>query len=219
MLLYLARHAQTASSAFDSFNGQSELPLTPHGRDQATRLGQRLFSVAFSAVYRSPLGRTGETAALVAPNQPALIVPGLIEIDYGEWEGLSPKEAESKFPARFHAWLADPERVGPPGGETARQVADRALHALEFIRARHEEGAGGETAPGPALAISHKATLRVLACALLGASLAGYRTRVAQDECALNLVELRQGKPPFVRLWNDTSHLGPDPGANTRGGK
>ena len=219
MLLYLARHAQTASSAVDSFNGQRELPITAHGREQATRLGQRLFGVAFSAVYRSPLGRTGETAALVVPDQPALIVPGLIEIDYGEWEGLSPKEVEARYPARYLAWVAEPERVGPPGGETAQRVADRAMAALEYIRARHEEGAGGELPPGPAIAFSHKATLRVLACALSGAPLAGYRRAFAQDECALNLIELRRGKAPFIRLWNDTSHLGPDPGATTRGGK
>ena len=219
MLLYLARHAQTASSAVDSFNGQRELPLTEGGRDQATRLGQRLFGVAFSAAYRSPLGRTGETASLAVPNLPALIVPGLIEIDYGEWEGLGPKEVEARYPARYRSWVAEPQNVGPPGGETVQRVADRALAALEFIRARHEEGAAGETAPGPAIAFSHKATLRVLACALTGAPLSGYRRVFAQDECALNLVELRKGKAPFIRLWNDTSHLGPDPASTTRGGK
>ena len=219
MLLYLARHAQTASSAVDSFNGQRELPLTDHGREQATKLGARLFGVAFSAVYRSPLGRTGETAALVVPDQKALIVPGLIEIDYGEWEGLGPKEVELRYPARYTAWVGAPDQVGPPGGETAQRVADRAMAALEYIRARHEEGAAGEVAPGPAIAFSHKATLRVLACALAGAPLSSYRRAFAQDECALNLVELRRGKAPFIRLWNDTAHLGSDPGATTRGGK
>ena len=58
MLLYLIRHAQTASSAVDSFNGQRELPLTDHGREQARKLGARLSSVKVAAVYRSPLGRT-----------------------------------------------------------------------------------------------------------------------------------------------------------------
>lgn len=244
MLLYLARHAQTSSSAVDSFNGQRELELTPQGREQALSLGARLAAVRFSAVYRSPLARTAETASLVVPNTRSIVVPGLIEIDYGEWEGLTPQEAESSYPARFAAWVADPAEVGPPGGETAAQIAARALEALEWIRRRHEEGdsspapgslgraawlevqsmqEGGEPAwfkepleEGPALAICHKATLRVLACALSGAPLGNYRTRFAQDECALNLVELRKGKPPFIRLWNDTSHLTADPGAAVR---
>lgn len=213
MLLYLARHAQTASSAVDSFNGQRELPLTLHGREQARLLGVRLSGVRFAAVYRSPLGRTGETAALVAPGIPAVVVHGLIEIGYGGWEGLSPEAARKLDPQRYDAWVADPTAVGPPGGETAVQVAERALAALEEIRARHEG------AREPVLAISHKATLRVLGAALTGAPIARYRSRWPQDECALNVVELRAGKEPFLRLWNDTSHLGPDPAASTRGGK
>ena len=89
MLLYLIRHAQTASSAIDSFNGQRELPLTPEGRAQAAALGKRLADVKFAAVYRSPLDRTRETAALVAPSFASRLItlPGLIEINYGDWEG------------------------------------------------------------------------------------------------------------------------------------
>jgi len=213
MLLYLARHAQTASSAVDSFNGQRELPLTDHGREQARKLGQRLGGVRWAAVYRSPLGRTAETAALVAPGIEATIVRGLIEIDYGGWEGLSPEQARALNPGRYKAWVADPAATSPTGGETAAQVAERALAALEEIRSRHEDS------PLPVLAVSHKATLRILGAALTGAPISKYRTRWSQDECALNLVELRAGKEPFVRLWNDTAHLGPDPGAITRGGK
>jgi broad specificity phosphatase PhoE len=213
MLLYLIRHAQTASSAVDSFNGQRELPLTEHGREQASLLGVRLAGVDWAAVYRSPLGRTAETAQLVAPEHPARILPGLVEINYGGWEGLSESQARSLDPARFEAWRNDPTTTAPPGGETAAQVAERALAALEQIRAAHEGGGR------PVLAVSHKATLRIVGAALTGAPVASYRTRWPQDECALNLVELRAGKPPFLRLWNDTAHLGPDPGRNTRGGK
>jgi broad specificity phosphatase PhoE len=213
MLLYLIRHAQTESSAVDSFNGQRELPLTALGREQAGKLGARLAKVRWAAVYRSPLGRTAETAALVAPGFDAQVAPGLTEIDYGEWEGLSPAQAKERDPLRYAAWVADPTTTGPPGGETAAQIAARALAAVEEIRARHE------TATGPVLAVSHKATLRILGAALTGAPIASYRTRWSQDECALNVVELRAGKEPFLRLWNDTAHLGPDPAATTRAGK
>jgi broad specificity phosphatase PhoE len=213
MLLYLARHAQTASSAVDSFNGRGELPLTERGREQARKLGERLAAVRFAAVYRSPLQRTAETVALAVPGHQAEVLSGLTEIDYGRWEGLSPDEARGRDPQRYAAWVADPAITSPPDGETAAQVAERALAALEQIRSRHD------TAAQPVLAVSHKATLRILAAALTGAPLAKYRLRWSQDECALNLVELRAGKEPFLRLWNDTAHLGPDPGATTRGGK
>ena len=213
MLLYLARHAQTASSAVDSFNGRGELPLTERGRDQARRLGVRLAGVRFAAVYRSPLGRTAETAALVVPRMKAEALPDLSEIDYGRWEGLSADQVRALDPERYAAWVDDPSTVSPPGGETATQVAQRALAALEKIRSRHEGSAD------PVLAVSHKATLRILGAALTGGPIGKYRTRWPQDECALNLVELRAGKEPFLRLWNDTSHLGPDPAATTRPGK
>jgi broad specificity phosphatase PhoE len=212
MLLYLVRHAQTASSAVDSFNGQRELPLTEHGKEQAAKLGARLRGIDWGAVYRSPLGRTRETAALVAPGREARILPGLIEINYGGWEGLSSANARALDPARFEAWEQDPEKMSPPGGETSAQVAARALAALESIRVEH--GSSSK----PVLAVSHKATLRILGAALTGAPVAKYRTRWSQDECALNLVELREGKDPFLRLWNDTSHLGSDPGSTTRSG-
>jgi len=211
MLLYLSRHAQTASSAIDSFNGQRELPLTEVGRAQARKLGLRLAQVPWTAVYRSPLGRTGETAALIAPGSAAHILPGLIEINYGAWEGLSPGEARALNPLHYDAWVKDPSQLGPPGGETAAQVAERALAALDQILA-----VGG---PGPVLAVSHKATLRILAAALTLSPIGSYRTRWPQDECALNLIELRRDKPPFLRLWNDTSHLDADPGKATRAGK
>jgi len=209
VLLYLIRHAQTASSAVDSFNGRGELDLTERGREQARKLGARLASVRFEAIYRSPLGRTGQTAALVAASPAARVLPGLTEIDYGRWEGLSPEQARALDPGRYDAWVADPAALAPPGGETAAQVAERALQALEEIRSRHQ---------GSVLAVSHKATLRILGAALSGAPVAKYRLRWSQDECALNLVELRAGKEPFLRLWNDTSHLGPDPGSTTRSG-
>src|SRR5438477_7957431 len=213
MLLYLARHAQTASSAVDSFNGQRELPLTDQGKEQARKLGARLAGIHWAAVYRSPLGRTRETADLIAPGLAQTVLPGLIEIDYGGWEGLSPEQARALNPGRYKAWVADPSETSPTGGETAKQVMDRALAALDEVRSRHE---GSDQ---PVLAVSHKATLRILGAALTGAPIAKYRTRWSQDECALSLIELRAGKEPFLRLWNDTSHLGPDPAATTRAGK
>jgi broad specificity phosphatase PhoE len=213
MLLYLARHAQTTSSAVDSFNGRGELALTERGRDQARRLGVRLFGVRFAAVYHSPLGRTAETAALIAPKMTGGVLPDLSEIDYGGWEGLSPEQARALDPAHYDAWVADPAEVSPPRGETAAQVATRALAALDDIRSRHERSSQ------PVLAVSHKATLRILAAALTGGPIGKYRIRWAQDECALNVVELRAGREPFLRLWNDTSHLGADPAATTRSAK
>jgi broad specificity phosphatase PhoE len=213
MLLYVVRHAQTASSAVDSFNGRGELPLTERGRDQARKLGQRLGAVPFAAVVRSPLGRTKETAELIVPGARHTVLPGLTEIDYGEWEGLSPEEARERDPELYDAWVEDPARIAPPSGETAAQVSERALDALREIEATFAD------AKGPILVVSHKATLRILGASITNAPVALYRKKWPQDECALNLIELRKNGDPFLRLWNDTAHLDPDPGRTTRPGK
>jgi probable phosphoglycerate mutase len=213
MLLYLARHAQTASSAVDSFNGRGELRLTERGREQARKLGARLSSVPFAAVVRSPLGRTGETAELIVPGMKQTVLEGLTEIDYGEWEGLSPAQARERDPELYDAWIDDPARIAPPKGETAAQVAERALAALREMEERFAN------AKGPVLAVSHKATLRILGAAITSAPVSLYRKKWPQDECALNLVELHKDHDPFMRLWNDTAHLDPDPGRSTRPGK
>src|SRR5947209_20068122 len=115
MLLYLARHAQTASSAVDSFNGRRELPLTERGQQQARKLGQRLSAVRFAAVYRSPLGRTAQTAALIAPMLSAQVVPGLTEIDYGHWGALSPEQARARGREREEAAARPPSTHLPAG--------------------------------------------------------------------------------------------------------
>src|SRR5207245_6245051 len=156
MLLYLARHAQTASSAVDSFNGRGELPLTERGREQARKLGARRSGRRFTAVARSPLGRARETAELVAPTVPHVVMEGLTEIDYGAWEGLTPEEARARDPRLYDAWLADPASVAPPGGETAAQVTERALAVLRSIEKAFE--AVGK----PVLGVAPKATLLIL---------------------------------------------------------
>jgi probable phosphoglycerate mutase len=200
MLLYVVRHAQTASSAVDSFNGRGELPLSDRGA---------------ARVLTSPLRRACDTASPIAAEcgAPVEVDERLIEIDYGEWEGLSPAQARDRDPELYDAWVENPARIAPPGGETAEQVAERALFALREIEEKFAD------AKGPILVVSHKATLRILGASITGAPVALYRKRWPQDECALNLIELRRGGDPFLHLWNDTAHLDPDPGRTTRPGK
>src|SRR2546423_12324915 len=102
MLLYLARHAQTASSAVDSFNGRGELPLTERGREQARKLGQRLSAVRFAAGGRPPLGRARETPGLRPPPLPPGGGGGLTEIDYGARGGPTPEGGPAAGPPALH---------------------------------------------------------------------------------------------------------------------
>ena len=96
--LLLIRHAATAWTAQGRFQGQTDIPLSPHGRHQATALAQRLMAETLHMLYASDLLRAWETARAIAVPH-ALHVhaePRLREMAFGRWEGLTYAEIEQQ---------------------------------------------------------------------------------------------------------------------------
>lgn len=207
LTVYFVRHGETEASRDGRMSGDADPPLTDLGLRMADALGAAYGRWPWAALYTSPRLRARQTADAIA--RPAglrvNIEDGLREIAYGAWEGVS--EAELATRPEFHTWAADPARVAPPGGETAVEVASRATAALDAIRARHRDG--------QVLAVSHKATIRILVCALLGIELARFRDRIGQPVAAVSAVEFRPSGP-LLKLLGDTSHLPPDLRAQAR---
>jgi probable phosphoglycerate mutase len=203
LTLYLVRHGQTDWSLANRFCGESDVPLNATGRAMAEALAARYGTAPWAAIYASPLERARDTAAPTARRAglPVLVEPGLREIAYGEWDGRPEAEVERDDPERFHAWAAHPGVVAPPGGETGLAIAARALAALEAIRARHDRG--------QVLVVSHKATLRVLLCALLGIDVDQFRARLQQRTCAVSIVDFKSSGP-LLQCLGDVSHLPPE---------
>lgn len=203
--LYLIRHGQTAHSAADRFSGASDVDLTAEGRQQAQRLAQRLAQQPIAALYSSPLRRTVETATLVG--RPHGLVPvrraDLREIDYGQWEGMLREDVLSTYGAEFAAWEDDPLTRAPAGGEAGSVVLARALPALRAIAAAH---------PGQAVAVvSHKTTIRLVLCGLLGIDPRAYRTRLDLSPACLNIVDYDETRGARLILFNDTAHCESEP--------
>jgi len=202
--ILLVRHGATTSTADDRFAGSSDVELSADGIAMVARLSQRLASVKIDAAYSSHMRRAIDTAAIIA--KPHGVTPvareDLREIDHGHWEGVPHKEVEEKFAAEYAAWSADPVNTRIPGGESGRDVLDRARAAMEQIVAAHS----GHTV----LIVSHKATNRLLLADWLGFDPRRYRDRLAQDLACLNIVLFRGGGVggggPQVQLMNDTSH-------------
>src|SRR5207302_11515346 len=123
------------------------------GLAMAAAIARAYGKLGLTAIYASPKLRTRQTPAPTAAiaGLEVQLDEGLREIAYGEWEGRPEEEVERTEPERFHAWAAHPGKVSPPGGETAADIAARALPAIERIRARHSDG--------KVLVVSHKATL------------------------------------------------------------
>lgn len=202
--LYLVRHGQTDASRHNRFSGRIDPPLNATGQAMAEALAARYGKPgAFAEIVCSPLLRARQTAeptARAAGLQPTLD-EGLVEIAYGEWDGRAEDEVAAADPARFHAWAAHPGWVAPPGGESGADIAARALASVERIRARH--------ADGKVLVVSHKATLRVLLCALVGVDVDLFRARIAQKVCAVSVVDFTPSGP-LLQTLGDTSHLPPE---------
>lgn len=128
-----------------------------------------------------------------------MVEDGLKEIEYGDWEGLKQDEVKARWPEAFEYWADDVASRGTPGGETAFHVAARAMRVVEMVRSRHEGG-------GNVLLVSHKATLRVITCALLGLDVRLFRQRLAQPVGAVTMFAVTTG-PAQLTIFGDRSHL------------
>jgi len=200
LTLYLTRHGQTAFSRENRFCGELDPPLTDVGRQMADALAAGYASLPWAAIYTSHLQRTIETARPLAERAgiPIRQERDLREISYGEWEGQSQEEMAARFPEKFHWWAEDPASRGTPGGETAFQVAARAVPVLDRIREAHRDG--------NVLVVTHKATARILICALLNLDVRLYRDRIAQAVATMTAFDFKP-RGPMLRMLGERSHL------------
>jgi len=200
LTLHLVRHGDTLQAAEGYFAGDIDPPLTDRGRAQAEAVGQLGARLDLAAVYVSPKLRARQTAEplLRAARLEPVVDDGLREIAYGAWEGRKESEIKASDPDAYFAWSQDPALVSPPGGESAFAIAARALPCL--VRARQEHPSGH------VLFVSHKATIRVIVCALLGVPLGRFRDRVACPTASITSFEFAERGAMLTRL-GDVAHL------------
>src|SRR5467141_802149 len=198
--VFMVRHGATVLSAEDRFAGATDVALSDEGREQTRRLAHRLSHEKIMAVYASPLGRTVETAQILAAPHTLEVQTrdGFREINHGRWEQMTRHEVEKRFPEEAAEWEKDPYTFAPLGGESGLAVTARALPALiELVREY----------PGKnILIVSHKATIRLLLSSLLGFDPRRYRDNLDQKPAALNIVDFRDPARSRLTLFNDTSH-------------
>src|SRR5215469_4983425 len=94
--IYLVRHGETAWSLSGQHTGLTDLPLTQRGEQRAVWLRERLAGISFAKVFRSPLQRATRTCELAGFGSVAEADPGLIEWNYGDYEGLRSSEIHKK---------------------------------------------------------------------------------------------------------------------------
>jgi len=199
----LIRHGQSRGNAERRFGGHTATPLSARGRNQALVTARTLKSESITAIYSSDLARAMETAQPLA-NLTGLPVNGTSafrERSVGVMEGLTFEDAAQQHPEQYAALLRRDFEYVLSGGESYRQLLDRAREKLDEII---EQNRGGRIA-----VFSHTGTICILALHLIGALDAPELKPVwiSSANCGIARFELRNDG--FVRILsiNDTNHL------------
>lgn len=198
--LYLLRHGQTECSRHNYFCGSINSELTPEGIQMAKAFASTYSSIPWMAIFSSPMQRTIDTAK---PLSEAIgIKPelrdGLKEINYGKWEGKNPEKINVEYHDDYIRWSADPAWYAPTDGEMAITIAYRAMAVIEEIKQLYTSG--------NVLVVSHKATIRIILCSLLGIDVGRFRYRLDCPVGSVSHVEFT-AHGPLLRTLGDRTHL------------
>ncbi|MFI6013978.1 bifunctional RNase H/acid phosphatase [Streptomyces sp. NPDC051243] len=201
----LLRHGETPLTPQKRFSGSggTDPSLSAVGREQAERVGAALARRGtIQHILASPLTRTRETAGIVAARLglDVTIEDGLIETDFGAWEGLTFGEVRERYPDDLNAWLADPEARPTGNGESFAATATRIAATRDKLIAAYT----GRTV----LLVTHVTPIKTFVRLALGAPPESL-FRMELSAASLSAVAYYADGNASVRLFNDTSHLRP----------
>ena len=197
--VYVVRHGQTAWNLEEVFRGRADIPLDETGKKEVHLAGEALKDETLHAVYSSPLSRSMETAENIAKFHSLPVVPleAIVDISYGEWEGVSLEKVEQNYPDLYALWLNEPHKVRFPKGETLEEVRLRTMGAIEDLVQKHQQE--------NIVLVAHRVPNKVICCALLGLDNHHF-WRIQQDTASTNLFILKNNQW-IVSFLNDTSYL------------
>jgi broad specificity phosphatase PhoE len=201
--IILVRHGQTEWNRVERFRGRADVPLNDTGLAQAELTGQRIAAEwRPMAVYSSPLTRAVKTAEIIARHfiLSVQVHHELTDIDYGQWQGLTPDEVRERWPQISDEWYNKPASAHIPGGETLEQLRSRALVVIDELVRRHKNQT--------IVVVGHTVINRIILLGMLGQSNDRF-WRLRQDTCAINCFEADGGNFTLLSI-NDTCHLHPE---------
>jgi len=199
----LIRHGQSEGNAEGRFGGHTATPLSLRGRKQAAATATTLAAESLTAIYSSDLSRALETAAPLAELTGLTVncTEAFRERSVGVMEGLTFEDAAAQHSEQYAALLRRDFEHVLKGGESYRQLLDRAWRKLDEVVSEHK---GGKIA-----VFSHTGTICILALHLMGGLDAPELKPVwiASSNCGISRFDLRDDD--FVRVMsiNDTRHL------------
>ena len=164
--IVLVRHGQTEWNRIERFRGHADVPLNETGLAQAEATGNRLAQEWHPvAIYSSPRSRAVKTAEAIAKrfDLPVQIHPGLEDIDFGDWQGLTRQEAQQRWPQQIALWFNHPERARIPHGDTLKALRQRLMQTVHELSTKHPNQT--------IILVGHTAVNRIILLGVLGLEL------------------------------------------------
>ena len=155
--IHLVRHGTTLLNRANRYRGRRDVPLDAGGWQDAWTAAGELQDVGLTAIYASPCRRARDTARVIADAAELRNIndlPGLLNLDYGLWEGLTSEEARAQDELAYSKYQTYAPDAACPNGESLARAAERMLLGLRTIALLHP----GETVG----AVSHAAMLRLV---------------------------------------------------------
>jgi probable phosphoglycerate mutase len=198
-LLYVVRHGATDWNQSGRIQGHMDIPLNETGRAQSRLASIRLAVLRATALYSSDLLRAYETAQIIgrATGLEVVQTPGLREINFGVWQGLSSLQIRERDPDVYAARRTNPYDVAPAGAETWRHFYDRAMQAVRDILVT--------TAAQRVIVVTHSGVCTVIGLHALGFDCTGKRTFDSHN-CGIHTIAVH-GDTWRAVTFNDITHL------------
>jgi len=198
--IMLVRHGETGWNLKEIFRGRIDIELNETGIKQAELLADYLSGLKIDAIYSSPLKRAVKTAEMMASYHKldVEIASGLIDFNYGKWQGLSHQKVKDKYKELYAEWINHPDQVKIPAGESLDDVRQRAMGVVTKVIAEHE---------GIVALVSHRVVNKVLICALLGLDNSHF-WNIRLDTCGITTF-VYENERFILTKHNNTSYLKP----------
>jgi broad specificity phosphatase PhoE len=196
--LLLVPHGLTSWNVEGRYQGQTDIPMNPQGREQAERVAESLATEKIAAIFSSDLKRAWDTASIIGRKlglEPRVDLR-LRELHFGDWEGLTRAEISARHPIDWQAWEAG-SAITPPSGESIDSLTERLSACLRDVRQYSADEA--------LILVGHRGTFRALICLALGFD-PSLLHRFRLDQTSVSELLLFRDTAVLTRL-NDLHHL------------
>lgn len=197
-VFHLVRHGEHVLAGKVLAGRTPGVGLSERGRAEIAAVAERLAAEKIAALYASPMQRTRETAEILSDrlNLPIGYREDVIELDFGDWTGLTFDEVRAHD--AWEAWRSCRSISAVPGGESMRQVQDRAVGALLDIHRTHRDGT--------VVVVSHGDVIRAVMLFALGMPIDSYSrfeiglasiSTIRIDDAGMRVSVLNERPPPL----------------------